>query len=82
MLQGSSNFLEIVQVIETFGKEHWKKNHLACINNKLAKLINAWNTGGSCEEVCRLLDAMTRNAAGRARSTRRTTGASASRSLT
>ena len=58
VLQGSSNFLEIVQVIETFGKEHWKKNHLACINKKLAKLIDAWNTGGSCEEVCRLLDAM------------------------
>ena len=58
VLQGSSDFLDIVQVIETFGKEHWKKKHLACINRELVKLINAWNTGGSCEEVCRLLDAM------------------------
>ena len=58
VLQGSSNFLDIVQVIETFGKEHWKKKHLACINRELVKLINAWNTGGSPEEVRRLLDAM------------------------
>ena len=58
MLQGSSNFLDLVQVIERFGKEHWKKQNLKCINKKLAKLIDAWNTGGSPEEVRRLLDAM------------------------
>ena len=58
VLQGSSNFLDIVQVIERFGKEHWEKKYLKCINKKLAKLIDAWNTGGSPEEVRRLLDAM------------------------
>ena len=58
VLQGSSNFLDLVQVIERFGKEHWKKQNLKCINKKLAKLIDAWNTGGSPEEVRRLLDAM------------------------
>ena len=58
VLQGSSNFLDIVQVIETFGKEHWEIKYLKRINKKLAKLIDAWNTGGSPEEVCRLLDAM------------------------
>ena len=58
VLQGSSNFLDIVQVIERFGKEYWKKKYLKCINKKLAKLIDEWNTGGSSEEVCRLLHAM------------------------
>ena len=58
VLQGSSNFLDIVQVIETFGKEHWEIKYLKRINKKLAKLIDAWNTGGSPEEVRRLLDAM------------------------
>ena len=58
VLQGSSNFLDIVQVIETFGREHWKKKYLKCINKKLAELIDAGNTGGSPEEVRRLLDAM------------------------
>ena len=58
VLQGSSNFLDLVQVIERFGKEHWKKQNLKCINKKLAKLIDAWNTGGSPEEVRRLLDTM------------------------
>ena len=58
VLQGSSQFLDIVQVIERFGREHWKKQHLNCINKNLAGLIDKWNSGGSCEEVCRLLDAM------------------------
>ena len=44
VLQGSSNFLDIVQVIERLGKEHWEKKYLKCINKKLAKLIDAWNT--------------------------------------
>ena len=58
VLQGSSQFLDIVQVIERFGREHWKKQHLNCINKNLAGLIDKWNSGGSPEEVCRLLDAM------------------------
>lgn len=58
VLQGSAQFLDIVQVIERFGKEHWKKQYLKCINKKLAELIDRQNTGGSREEAERLLDAM------------------------
>lgn len=58
VLQGSSQFLDIVQVIEMFGKEHWKKQRLRCINKKLAGLIDSRNTGGSREEAERLLDSM------------------------
>lgn len=58
VLQGSSSFLDIVQVIERFGREHWEQRHLKSINKVLAKFIDKWNTGGSSEEVHRLLDAM------------------------
>ena len=58
VLQGSSQFLDIVQVIERFGREHWKKQHLNCINKNLAGLIDKWNSGGSPEEARRLLDTM------------------------
>ena len=58
VLQGSSSFLDIVLVIERFGKEHWNQRNLKRINEVLVRFINQWNAGGSSEEVHRLLDAM------------------------
>ena len=57
--RGVPTFSTSVQVIETFGKEHWMKKHLACINRQLVKLINAMEyRAARCQEVCRRLDAM------------------------
>ena len=36
VLQGSSNFLDIVQVIETFGREHWKKKYLKLVFDSIS----------------------------------------------
>ena len=58
VLKGNSDFLEIVQVIESFGRDHWNKYKLSEINKELARLIKAQKTCDSPDEVMPLLDAM------------------------
>ena len=58
VLKGNADFLEIVQLIENFGRDHWKEYKLSDSNKKLDGLIKAQKTCDSPGEVMPLLDAM------------------------
>ena len=57
VLKSNSDFLEIVQVIENFGRDRWKKRKLGDINNRLAELIENQKACDSSIEVTSLLHA-------------------------
>lgn len=58
VLKGNSDFLDIVQVIETFGRDRWKKRNLSQITKKLAGLIENQKACASSGEAMSLLHAM------------------------
>ena len=58
LLKGSSDFLEMVQVIENFGRDRWNTHRLSQISPKLAGLIENQKACDSSGEVMPLLDAM------------------------
>ena len=58
VLKSNSDFLEIVQVIENFGRDRWKKRKLGDINSSLAELIENQKACDSSIEVMSLLHAV------------------------
>ena len=58
VLKGNSDFLDIVQVIENFGRDRWGIHNLSQINEKLAELIESQKACDSSSEAMSLLDAV------------------------